>query len=249
MTDAADAHTAITSLKGRRAVVTGGTTGIGRAIATLLAAEGARVFVCGRDPQHLADALARIREVGEGEGMTIDLAEPGAAARFVNAGAAALGGVDIVIANAAGSAEALTDMTAADLEYAITTNFTAYLTTVHAAVERMDEGDVVLIGSTSAHVLGPGSTVYAATKSGIAGFAEALRKELGPKGVRVSLIEPGQTGSDMIERSPEEQRKAIAEETMLRAEDIAVAAHFALTQPRRTVVQQMTIVPRVKKEE
>ena len=74
MTDLSDAHTAVTPLKGKRVAVTGGTTGIGRAIAVLLASEGAKVFVCGRDEQHLADALQRIREVGDGDGMSIDLA-------------------------------------------------------------------------------------------------------------------------------------------------------------------------------
>ena len=249
MTDARDAHTAMTPLKGKCALITGGTTGIGRAIANLLASEGARVFVCGRDEEHLADALERIRELGEGDGMAIDLAEPDAPARFVAAGREKLGGVDIVVANAAGSAEGLSEMDADALRHAIAVNFTAYMLTAHAGAAAMTDGDIVLIGSTSAHVLGPGSTVYAATKSGIAGFAEALRKELGPKGIRVSLIEPGLTGSDMIEKSPEEQRGKIAEETMLRAEDIAVAAHFVLTQPRRAVVQQITMVPRAEGSE
>ena len=248
MIDGRDAHTAMMSLKGKRALVTGGTTGIGRAIANLLASEGARVFVCGRDEGHLADALERLNELGANgggaDGMAIDLAEPDAPAKFVAAGKEKLGGVDIVVANAAGAAEGLTDTSADELRYAIAVNLGAYMLTAHAAAEAMTEGDIILIGSTSAHVLGPGSTVYAATKSGIAGFAEALRKELGPKGVRVSLIEPGLTGSDMIEKSPEEKLEAIAQEKMLRAEDIAVAAHFALTQPRRAVVQQITMVPR-----
>lgn len=249
MTDARDAHTALTSLKGRRALVTGGTTGIGRAIGNLLAAEGARVFICGRDEGHLADALKRLEELGEGHGVAIDLAEPDAPARFVAAGREALGGVDIVVVNAAGAAEGLTDTSEADLRHTIAVNFGAYLLTAHAAAAAMDGGgDIILIGSTSAHVLGPSSTIYAATKAGTAGFAEALRKELGPKGIRVSLIEPGLTGSDMIEKSPDEKVDAIREDRMLRAEDIAVAAHFALTQPRRAVVQQITMVPRADEE-
>lgn len=248
--DSRDAHTAVTPLTGRRALVTGGTTGIGRAIANLLAAEGARVFVCGRDESHLADALHRIRQLGDGDGMSIDLAEPDAPHRFVAAGQERLGGVDIVVANAAGAAEGLTDMDADALRRTIAVNFGAYLLTAHAAAQAMTNGgDIVLIGSTSAHELGPSSTVYAATKSGIAGFAEALRKELGPKGIRVTLIEPGLTGSDMIPKSPEEQREEIREEIMLRAEDIATAAHFALTQPRRAVVQQITMVPRAEGDE
>lgn len=107
------------------------------------------------------------------------------------------------------------------------------------------------MGSMSAHVLGPGSTVYAGIKAGIAGFAEALRREMGPKGVRVSLVEPGKTGADMQQPdvSSAEQREQIGEGTMLRAEDIAVGVHFLLTQPRRTVVQQITIVPRAQPAE
>ena len=75
MTDLADAHTDQPTLKGRQAVISGGTTGIGRAIAVLLASEGVKVFICGRTPEHLDDALARIREVGEGDGIALDLAE------------------------------------------------------------------------------------------------------------------------------------------------------------------------------
>jgi NAD(P)-dependent dehydrogenase (short-subunit alcohol dehydrogenase family) len=86
-----DAHTAQTSLKGKRVAITGGTTGIGRATAVLLASEGAKVFVCGRNPDHLEDALKRIREVGEGDGISIDLAERGSAERFFDAAKEYLG--------------------------------------------------------------------------------------------------------------------------------------------------------------
>ena len=247
MTDAADAHTQMPSLKGKRAIITGGTTGIGRAIAVLLASEGVKVYICGRDPDHLADALARIREVGEGDGMTIDLSEADASKTFVDAGTRALGGLDIAVVNAAIAASGLTEMSEADLRYAIATDFTAYLLTAHAAAAALvDRGDIVLIGSMSAHVLGPSSTVYAGIKYGIQGFTEALRRELGPKGIRVANVEPGKTGSDMQEPdiSPEEQREAIGKDEMLRAEDIAVGVHYLLTQPRRAVVQQLTITPR-----
>lgn len=70
-----DAHTEQPSPRVRKAIATGGTTGIGRAIAALLASEGVDVFARGRDPQHLADAPARIAEVGHGPGA-VDLAEP-----------------------------------------------------------------------------------------------------------------------------------------------------------------------------
>lgn len=256
MTDAAaDAHTATMPLKGRRAVITGGTTGIGRAIAVLLASEGCEVFICGRDPQHLADALARIREVGKGDGVALDLAEEENVGKFLDAAADAMDGYDIVVANAAIAAEGLTDMSEADLRHTIASNFTAYLLTAQHGARTMlakngeRGGDIVLVGSMSAYVLGPGSTVYAGIKYGIQGFAIALRRELGEKGVRVSLVEPGLTGSDMQSDPPEKQREKIAAEKSLHAEDIAVGVHYLLTQPRRTVVQQLTISPRMQSGE
>lgn len=250
MTDAADAHTEQTDLRGKRAIVSGGTTGIGRAIAVLLASYGVDVFVCGRDPDHLDDALRRVREVGRGDGMAIDLSSPDNAARFVAAGAAYLGGIDIAVVNAAVPAQGLTDMDEGALRYAIATDFSAYLLTAHAAAEAMAQagGDIVLVGSMSAHVLGPGSTVYAGIKYGIQGFAEALRKELAPKGIKVGLVEPGKTGADFQypDIPTDKQREMIAEESMLRAEDIAVGVHYMLTQPRRAIVQQLTIAPRMQ---
>lgn len=257
MADISDAHTATTPIAGRRVLITGGTTGIGRATAVLLASEGAKVFVCGRDETHLADALKRIREVGEGDGMSIDLAEEDNVARLFDAASAYLGGVDVAVINAARGAEGLTDMSEAELRYTIGSNFTAYLLSAQAAAKAMGahgedakgRGDIVLIGSMSAYVLGKGSTVYAGIKYGIQGFAIALRRELGRKGVRVSLVEPGLTGSDMVGGTPEEQAERIAEEEMLRAEDIAVGVHYLLTQPRRAVVQQLTISPRMQDEE
>lgn len=247
------AHTPVSSLKGRRAVITGGTTGIGRATAILLASEGARVFVCGRDPQHLQDALAAInsaaREGGEGHGINVDLADPGSTKRVFDEAEATLGGVDIAILNAAVAAQGLTEVTDDEIRYAIAADFTAYLLGAYEASNRIAEGDIVLTGSMSAHILGPHSTVYAGIKAGIAGFAEALRKELGPKGIRVALVEPGKTKADFGETPDAEQKESVATEETLRAEDIAVGVHYLLTQPRRTVVQQLTIVPRAQSGE
>ena len=245
-----DAHTAQTPLKGKKVAITGGTTGIGRATAVLLASEGAKVFICGRDPQHLADALERIREVGEGEGISIDLAERGASERFFEAAEKYLGGLDVAVINAAIPADGLSTMEGEDVRYALATDFTAYIMSAHAAQQRMLAGDIILIGSMSAHSLGPDSTVYAGMKAGIAGFAEALRRELGSKGIKVSLLEPGLVGANFHypEIPADKQVELINKEKMLRAEDIAVGIHYLLTQPSRTVVQQLVIVPRVQGE-
>lgn len=245
--DLADAHTEQPSLVGRKAIVTGGTTGIGRAIAVLLASEGARVFVCGRTPEHLGDALERIREVGDGDGVNVDLARREDVARFFAAADAYLGGLDIAVINAAIPAEALGDTPEDDLDYQIAVDFTSYLTTTKAALDRMQAGsDVVLIGSMSAVSQAAGSSVYVAAKAGIQGFAHSLRQEMGDKDIKIGLIEPGFTGADFQypDYPPEKQRELIHEAQMLRAEDIAAATHFMLTQPRRTAVSLMRVETR-----
>lgn len=198
MSHAEDAHTAQVAIKGRSAVITGGTTGIGRAIAVLLASYGASVFVCDRDADHLEDAVSRIREVGAGDGIALDLAERESVGRFFGAAPQHFGGApDIVVMNAAVPVGNISETSTDDIAYAISVDFTAYVQSAKAAASCMiDGGDIVLIGSMSAHVLGPGSTICAGMKGGIAGFSEALRRELGPKGIKVSLIEPGKTGAD-----------------------------------------------------
>lgn len=248
ITDLADAHTAQPSLSGRRVLVTGGTTGIGRAIAVLLAAEGARVFVCGRTPDHLDDALERIREVGEADGVNVDLGKREDIDRFFEAADAYLGGLDVAIINAAVPAGALNDTGKDDLHYQVAVDFTAYLATTKAALERMQAGsDVVMIGSMSAVSQAPGSSVYVAAKAGIQGFAHSLRQEVADKGIKIGLIEPGFTGADFQypEFPPEKQRELINQSEMLRAEDIAAATHFMLTQPRRTAVSLMRVETRL----
>lgn len=246
-----DAHTRMPSLKGRKAVITGGTTGIGRAIGVLLASEGVEIFTCGRDERHLKDGLERINEVGKGDGISIDLAEKEGLDRFFAAAEDKLGSYDIAIVNAAIPAEGVSGIHEDDARYALATDFVAYVMSAYKAAAHMqDKGDLILIGSMSAHSLGAESSIYAGMKKGIQGFAEALRKELGSNGIKVGLLEPGLTGTDFQypQIPAEKQREMIEAEQMLRAEDIAVAVHFMLTQPRRAVVQQLTMTQRVSEE-
>lgn len=248
MLDKSDAHTAMPTLDGRRAIVTGGTTGIGRAIAVLLASCGAKVYICGRNPDHLEDALERIREVGTGEGLSLDLSIPDDIDRFFEGAEAYLGGIDIAVINAAVPAEAIADVSESEARYQIDTDFTAYLICAQEAGRRMEGGsDIVFIGSMSAVSRSGGNSVYVAAKAGVQGFAQSLRQELSEEGIKVGLIEPGFTGADFQypEFPPEKQREMIEADQMLRAEDIAVATHFMLTQPRRCAVSLMRVEPRL----
>jgi len=245
----ADAHTARPSLKGRKAIITGGTTGIGRAIAVLLASEGVEIFTGGRSEGDLHEALERIGRVGTGHGIIVDLAQPGELDRFFAAAEEQMSGYDIAILNAAITADGLTDMSEAEVRQAIEVDFTGYVLGAHKAVQRMKavgSGNIIFTGSYAVHKLGPFSTVYAGIKAGIHGFAEALRREVGQDGIKVGMVVPALTGSDFAKQDmdDEEQAQRIAEETMMRAEDIAVAVHFMLTQPRRATVQELVMVQR-----
>jgi NADP-dependent 3-hydroxy acid dehydrogenase YdfG len=246
-----DAHTQMPSLKGRKAVITGGTTGIGRATGVLLASEGVEIFTCGRDERHLADGLERINQVGKGDGISVDLAEKGGVDRFFAAAEGKLGSYDIAIVNAAIPVEGVTTTNEDDARYAIATDFTAYVMSAYKAAKHMaNKGDIILIGSMSAHSLSASSAIYAGMKLGVAGFAEALRKELGNKGIKVGFVEPGLTGADFQypDIPADKQREMIHADKMLRAEDIAVGVHFMLTQPRRAVVQQLVMTQRVSEQ-
>src|SRR5690606_6636658 len=113
-------------------------------------------------------------------------------------------------------------------------NLLGYMAFTHEAAIRMREqgsGHIINIGSMSADEREKGSSIYVATKAGIQGFSEALRKEVNPLGIKVSLIEPGAVGTDMQGQfSPEEQRKEEASLKMLKAEDIAACILYILSQ-------------------
>jgi NADP-dependent 3-hydroxy acid dehydrogenase YdfG len=243
-----DAHTRMPSLEWRKAVITGGTTGIGRAIGVLLASQGVQIFTCGRDEQHLRDGLERINQVGKGDGINVDLATREGVDTFFEEAGKRLGDYDIAVINAAIPVDGVEKTEEDDARYAVAIDYVAYVMSAYKAAKAMkDKGDLILIGSMSAHSLGGSSSIYAGMKKGIQGFAEALRKELGPKGIKVGLVEPGLTGADfqLPDIPVEKQREMINAEKMLRAEDIAVAVHFMLTQPRRAVVQQLAVTERV----
>lgn len=249
MIDQEDAHTEQPDLRGRRAIVTGGTTGIGRAIAVLLASYGVRVFVCGRTPEHLGDALQRIGEVGEGEGIAVDLSIKEDTDRFFEAARAYLGEIDIAIINAAVPAAALADAGEREARYQLETDLTAYLVCAQEAARCMNAGsDMIFIGSMSAVSKKPGSSIYVAAKAGIQGFVPSFRKELAEQDIKVGLIEPGFTGADFQypDFPPEKQRELIHKHQMLRAEDIAAATYFMLAQPRRTAVSLIRVETRLE---
>ncbi len=177
-------------LAGRKALLTGATGGLGRAIAGALAGQGASVALSARKPEAL-EALAT-ELPGDGHRvLPADLAEPGAAERL----AAAAGAVDVLVANAGlPGAGWLLDFTPEQVTRALRVNLEAPMLLAQALAPAMIErgsGQLVFVASLAGKSASPLTSIYNATKFGLRGFAFALRSDLAPKGVGVSLVSPG----------------------------------------------------------
>ncbi len=232
------------SLKGKKVLLTGGTTGIGRATAIRLLEEGAELFIFGRHQPELDDALKLMEPLGMVHGMTADQSEDEDVRRVFDEADEKLGGIDILINNAAIGADGADTEDLESIRYCIESNLIGLIQCSHLALKKFKgRGQIINIGSMSNVGREKGSSVYVATKSGVNGFSEAFRKEANAQNVRVVLIEPGLVGTDMTAQPPAEQRKMIKKGEMLVAEDIAEAVIFAATQPERTDVVLIQIRP------
>ncbi len=238
-----------TDLSGKRILITGGTTGIGREITILLTSLGANCLICGRNQEQIDETIAATKNTistGNCQGVVTELANGDEIKLLYHEVDARLGGLDILINNAALGYGSVTEGGYEQISYIVQTNLIAYLACAHYAIERMKnegKGHIVNIGSMSADVREKGSSVYVATKSGIQGFSEALRKELNPEKIKVTLIEPGAVNTDMQPDSSAEKQQQVDGLEMLPARDIAKAVAFCLSQQEGCEVVGMQIKP------
>lgn len=183
-------------LTGKRALVTGGTRGIGRGIVDRLVEEGCAVALCARSESGVEQTLGELRDRGATvHGSAVDVTDDEALGRFVDESGAALGGLDLVVANAGGSAGAPAFADAAGehwrQSFALNAGHTAVL--VRAALphlRRSDAASVVVVASVSGSRPQP-KAQYAAAKAAQISLAASLARELGPDGVRVNSLSPG----------------------------------------------------------
>ena len=182
-------------IAGKRALLTGATGGIGRAIAVALAERGAAVVLSSRRREDLESLAASLP--GGGHSVVVsDLAEPGAAERLA-ADATAASEIDLLVANAGlpGSGR-LSDFSAEEIARALRVNLEAPMTLAHALLPGMIErrgGHLLFVSSLAGKAASPRASVYNATKFGLRGFALALREDLAGdrSGVGVSVVLPG----------------------------------------------------------
>ncbi len=194
------------------ALVTGGSSGIGRAAALALAAKGAKVMVAGRDRERLKRVVQDIETAG---GVAVwqvaDVTQESQVAELMEVTAARLGGLHSVIANAGtlGAMGDVTAMAAEDWHATLLTNLTSAFYCAKYALPHLltTQGNLVFVSSFVGSTCGfAGMSAYAASKAGMVGLARNLAAEYGPAGIRVNAILPGGTDTpmgEMVANSPE----------------------------------------------
>ncbi|VXB51574.1 SDR family oxidoreductase [Pseudoclavibacter sp. 8L] len=191
-------------LKGRRALITGGDSGIGRAVAIAYAREGAKVAISYL-PEEEADAQETARLINEaGEtGLLLpgDLRNEQYCAEIVHATVAAFGGIDLLVLNAAYQRDrtSIGDTPTDEIRRVIATNLEAPIYTLRAAESHLPPGaSVIFSSSVQGYEPSEGLFDYAMTKAALVSLTESMAKEFGPKGVRVNAVAPGPVWTPLI---------------------------------------------------
>jgi NAD(P)-dependent dehydrogenase (short-subunit alcohol dehydrogenase family) len=188
-------------LKGKRALVTGGSRGIGAAIAQALAENGADVAITYQNSVERADSVvSSIKKLGRrGLAVRADSADPEAIKRAVSETVESLGGLDILVNSAAvGLAGSIADLDLDEFRKMMDVNVRGPLAFAQAAIPHLPKGGrIISIGSALGdRVPFPGVTAYAISKSALLSFTRGLSRELGPQGITVNLVSPGSTNTE-----------------------------------------------------
>lgn len=192
----------------QRILLSGASSGLGRALAVELAGRGSRLVLNARRESELNETAASCRDAGAAEVRVVtgDIGVTGEAERIVRAAQEAFGGLDVVIANAGisrdGPAE---EITGKDLDDVFAVNFFGASKMALAALPDMiaqGSGRIVGISSVAAYRGLPGSAVYCASKAALTTFLESMRPELAKKGVAVTVVAPGFMNTPMTEKNP-----------------------------------------------
>jgi len=231
-------------LQGRTALVTGASSGIGRATAQALSAQGARVLLASRSSDKLAELAASLADA---QVLTMDVRDADSVAK-------ALEGhdPDLIVCNAGLGIGVgpIQEGQPANWDLMIDTNVKGVLHTVHATLPgllKRGSGDMVLLGSVAGRQVYPGGNVYNATKHAVNAIYEALRLDTAGKGIRYTTVDPGMVETNFsVVRLHGDQAAAdavYAGMTPLRPEDVADAILYAVTRPAHVNVGEMVLWP------
>lgn len=244
--------TVSSTLAGKVALVTGASSGIGEATATALAAAGAKVAIAARRADRLEALAARIETAG---GMALrieaDVTSNDDVTAMIGKVVAEWDRLDILVNNAgvmllSPASEATLD----DWRQMVELNLLALMGVTKTALPhlRAAKGHIVNVSSVAGRVANPGASGYAATKFGVVGFSESLRREVYADKVRVTVIEPGLVRTELGDHITNAASKAgldqrLATMEALTAEDVAAAILYAVSQPARVNVNEIVIRP------
>ncbi|HUS38972.1 MAG: SDR family oxidoreductase [Pirellulales bacterium] len=236
------------NLSDKTAVITGGGSGIGRATAELLAAEGCRVMIAGRGARRLSEALAGSSAPDRVRVHPVDVADRASVQDLFAEAAKQLGPIDILV-NAAGiniPNRAFDQVTPEDWDRLLQVNATGTFNCIHAVLPQMCErGDGLIVNISS--IAGKrgdmrGGMAYSAAKFAQSGLGMTLGAEVGTKGVRVTNIYPGETNTPILEDRPV-RLSAEHLASILQPEDVAAAIRFVACLPPRAHVPELVITP------
>jgi 3-oxoacyl-[acyl-carrier protein] reductase len=231
------------TLEGRMALVTGGSRGIGRAIAAELAKGGAQVVIGYRSGGDEAQEVAT--EIG-GRAVQADVSDPDAARSLIEEA----GEVDILVNNAGVTRDGLlARMSDEDWDVVIDTNLRGTFNTCRAVTRgmmRRRSGAIVNVSSIVGVHGNPGQTNYSASKAGIIGFTKALARELGSRGVRANVVAPGYISTRLTNELPDELKDEMLANTPLGRfgdpEDVAGAVRFLCSDAAAFVTGEVLLV-------
>ena len=232
---------------------TGASSGIGAATAELLAEDGANVALAARRAEQLVDVAERVEAAG-GDALVVptDVTEEAQVQEMVTTTHEAFGSLDVLVNNAGVMLlERVRDADTANLRTMVEVNLLGLMNTTHAALPIMREqgfGHVVNVSSVAGRTTSETAAGYNATKWGVNGFTDALRKEEAEHGVRTTLIEPGAVDTELQDHIPDEEVKAriegwVEQMEALRPDDIARGIQYAVSQPRHVDVNELLIRP------
>jgi 3-oxoacyl-[acyl-carrier protein] reductase len=232
------------TLSGKVALVTGGSRGIGLAIARTLAADGAHVAITGLSDQHLSSARKRIESAGPGsvETLQADVKDYAAVERAIGATAARFGGLDILINNAGiGIFADVAEMTPGQWSDVINTNLTGVFNACHAAIPHLRKrrgAFIINISSLAGKNAFAGAAAYCASKAGLNAFSEALMQEVRYDDIRVSYVMPGSVATEFNRGDAEK-----GADWKIAAEEVAEVVINLLRHPARSLPSRVELRP------
>ncbi len=238
-------------LHGSVAIVTGGSRGIGRAIAVRLASEGAKVAITyNSSPDRAEEVIEDIESIGsEGMAMQCNVANSAEVERFVDAVVKEFGKVDILVNNAGISNDKLiVRMTEADWDSVIDTNLKGAFLFAREAAKSMilhHHGKIINVGSVVGSMGNAGQSNYVASKAGMIGLTKALAKELSSRNIQVNTVEPGLVETDMTAKLNDDQVEAIMSSGLKRriAKPEKIASFIAfLASPESDLITGQTFI-------